>query len=144
MTEKRLDSVLRTSARGSIWNAFAPRFGLVRFSMMSDSQLLPEQGVLDQLADALGAAPLVLVAVEFAADQDRVERAAVRDVVKICASTMLAPAAAQAPVMIDSRRGWSCASTVISVTPRIRACAPWLRGSCLPASASRMNSAWRI
>ena len=39
-------------------------------------------------------------------------------VVKICASTMLAPAAAQAPAMIESRRGWSGASTVSSVTPR--------------------------
>ncbi len=39
-------------------------------------------------------------------------------VVKICASTILAPEAAQAPAMIDSRRGWSGATTVSSVTPR--------------------------
>ena len=36
-------------------------------------------------------------------------------VVKICASTMLPPAAAQAPVMIASRRGWSGDRTVSSV-----------------------------
>ena len=39
-------------------------------------------------------------------------------VVKICASTMFAPAAAHAPAITDSSRGWSGASTVSSVTPR--------------------------
>ena len=39
-------------------------------------------------------------------------------VVKICASTMLAPVAAQAPARVDSSHGWSGASTVSSVTPR--------------------------
>ena len=39
-------------------------------------------------------------------------------VVKICASTMLAPATAQAPARIESSQGWSGASTVSSVTPR--------------------------
>ena len=57
--------------------ALAPRFGLVRFSIISGSQALARQHVLDQPADALGAPPLVLVAVELAADQDGVERAAV-------------------------------------------------------------------
>ena len=59
------------------------------------------------------------------ADGDEEVRKAVRyqvkygaDVVKICASTMLPPAAAQAPVMIASRRGWSGDRTVSSVTPR--------------------------
>ena len=40
-------------------------------------------------------------------------------VVKICASTILAPAAAQAPAMPLSSRGWSGATTVSAVTPRI-------------------------
>ena len=42
--------------------------------------------------------------------------------VKICASTMLAPAAAHAPAITESSRGWSGAATVISVTaskPRV-------------------------
>ena len=56
-------------------------------------------------------------------------------VVKICASTMLAPAAAQAPAMIDSSHGWSGASTVSSVTPRAASNANVV-ASVLPASSA--------
>ena len=53
-----------------------------------------------------------------ARDTEIVSSAKPSVVVKICASTILPPAAAQAPAMIDSRRGWSGATMVISVTPR--------------------------
>jgi hypothetical protein len=65
------------------------------------------------------------------------------DVVKTWASAMLAPAAAQAPVTIDSSRGWSGDSSVISVM----AWNAWVRtmvASCfLALSASRTKLAWR-
>ena len=103
------------------------------------------QRLLDQVADRAGAALLVRVVVEFAARSKIVSSAWPSVVVKICASTMLPPAMVQAPAMIDSRRGWSGASTVISVTAskaRVRD-----RGgerACRRASASRMKSAWAI
>ena len=52
-------------------------------------------------------------------------------VVKICASTILAPEAAQAPAMIDSRRGWSGAITVSSVTPRKASVATSVASECI-------------
>ena len=77
MTVNRLDSVLLMSARGSMREGLGAALRLGALGDHLRQPALARQHVLDQLADALGAAPLVLVAVELAADQDRVERLAV-------------------------------------------------------------------
>ena len=53
---------------------------------------------------------------------------------------MLAPAAAQAPAITDSSRGWSGASTVSSVTPRA-ASKPTLVASRLAGRLGRAHEA---
>jgi hypothetical protein len=65
-------------------------------------------------------------------------------VVKICASTMLAPATAQAPAMIESSQGWSGASTVSSVTPRAAGNATEVASDFPACAAERRKRAWAI
>ena len=95
--------------------ALAPRFGLVRFSIISGSQLLPDS--TSSISRPTRSARRRSSSSRSNSREIRIVSSARPSVVvKICASTMLPPAAAQAPAITDSRRGWSCASTVISVT----------------------------
>ena len=62
---------------GSIAKALSRPFGGARLAHRVGQPDLAAQRLLDQFADARGAARLVLVAVEFARDRDGVEREAV-------------------------------------------------------------------
>ena len=55
-------------------------------------------------------------------------------VVKTCASTILAPVAAQAPATIDKSLAWSGAMIVSSVTPRSRSARIWVIGAGISTS----------
>ena len=128
ITEKRFDSVLRMSARGVMRKVFWPRFGLARFSIISGSQLRP-----DSTSSIRRPTRVPRRCSSSSRSNSReiriVSSARPSAVVKICASTMLPPAAAQAPAITDSRRGWSCARTVISVTAS-KACVLTMVASC--------------
>jgi hypothetical protein len=82
------------------------------------SLISPLSDALDRRSDPFGPAQFVASSRSKARETKMVSSTSPSVVVKICASTMLPPAAAQAPVTMASRRGWSGASTVSSVTPR--------------------------
>jgi len=142
MTVNLFESPLEMMTEGGMVKALFFLRLLVRVAIISGRRCLPDRTSSMSLptllprrvsSSSIGNSRLIRI----------VSNARPSDVVKICASAMLAPAAAQAPVMIESRRGWSGASTVISVM----AWKEWVRTmvdsafSCL--SASRMKRVWR-
>jgi len=137
MTVNLLENVLLISTRGSTLKALAAFFGLVRLARTSGKCALPDR-TSSMTLPTRSARRRSSSSVSNSRLMRMVSSARPSPVVKICASTMLAPAAAQAPVMIDRRRGWSGASTVISVT------ASKVCGFAMVASARSLRSASRM
>ena len=102
---------------GSIANAFRRPLGAARLAITSGSFSVPRSAF--SMASAMRAARRSSSSSRSNSREiAMVSSARASVVVKICASTILAPPMAQAPAMIDSSQGWSGANTVSSVTPR--------------------------